>query len=343
MQEKINRKWCLARRPVGLIKESDFEWREEPISKLEANEILVRIIYLSLDPANRGWVQEGKSYIPPVEIGEVMRGIGIGVVEQSKNPAFQNGDIVQGMLGWQEYAITEGEGLAKLSVDLSLPLTAYLGLFGIIGPTAYFGLLEIGKPKQGETLVVSGAAGAVGSLVGQIGKIKGCHVVGIAGSDEKCRWLSEKLGFDAAVNYKRESVAERLQELCPNGIDVFYDNVGGKILDTVLSLINVKARIVICGMISLYNAVRPVPGPYNFRSILTQRARVEGFIVLDYADRYDEAYRQLAKWVSEGKIQYRVDVVDGLIEAPRAINKLFDGSNQGKLIVKVSDEPSKLS
>jgi NADPH-dependent curcumin reductase CurA len=343
MQEKINRKWCLVRRPVGSIKESDFELREETISQLEANEILVRIIYLSLDPANRGWVREGKSYIPPVEIGEVMRGIAIGVVEQSKNHAFQNGDIVQGMLGWQEYAITEGKGLKKLSVDPSLPLTANLGLFGIIGPTAYFGLLEIGKPEQGETLVVSGAAGAVGSLVGQIGKIKGCGVVGIAGSEEKCRWLTEKIGLDAAINYKSEVVAERLQALCPNGIDVFFDNVGGKTLDAVLGFINVKARIVICGMISQYNAVKPVPGPYNFRCILTQRARVEGFIVLDYANRYDEAYRELAKWLSEGKIQYRVDVVDGLIEAPSAINRLFDGSNQGKLIVKVSDEPLKLN
>jgi NADPH-dependent curcumin reductase CurA len=219
-------------------------------------------------------------------------------------------------------------------------LTAYLGLFGIIGPTAYFGLLEIGKPKIGETLVVSGAAGAVGSLVGQIGKIKGCRVVGIAGSDEKCGWITEKLGFDAAINYKSESVPERLQELCPDGIDVFFDNVGGKTLDAVLSLINVKARLVICGMISQYNAVKPVPGPYNFRSILTQRARVEGFIVLDYADRYLEAYRKLAKWASEGKIQYRVDVIDGLIEAASAINRLFDGSNKGKLIVKVSEEPS---
>jgi hypothetical protein len=339
MQEKINRKWCLVRRPVGSIKESDFELREEIISQLEADKILVRIIYLSLDPANRGWVREDKSYIPPVEIGEVMRGIAIGVVEQSKNQAFQNGDIVQGMLGWQEYSITEGKGLTKLSIDPSLPLTANLGLFGIIGPTAYFGLLEIGKPEQGETIVVSGAAGAVGSLVGQIGKIKGCRVVGIAGSEEKCRWLTEKIGLDAAINYKSESVAERLKELCPNGIDVFFDNVGGKTLDAVLGFINVKARIVICGMISQYNAVKPVPGPYNFRCILTQRARVEGFIVMDYANRYDEAYRELAKWLSEGKIQYRIDVVDGLIEAPSAINRLFDGSNQGKLIVKVSDEP----
>ncbi len=293
MGEKINHKWCLVRCPIGLIKISDFEWREEPISQLGANEILVRIIYLSLDPANRGWVTEGKSYVPPVEIGAVMRGITIGVVEKSNNSAFQDGDIVQGMLGWQEYADTDGKGLTKLSVDPSFPLTAYLGLFGIVGPTAYFGLLEIGNPKKGETLVVSGAAGAVGSLVGQIGKIKDCRVVGIAGSDEKCRWINEKLGFDAAINYKTESVPERLQELCPNGIDVFFDNVGGKTLDAVLSLINVGARVVICGMISQYNAVKPVPGPYNFRTILTQRARVEGFIVLDYTDRYDEAYRQM--------------------------------------------------
>ena len=339
MGEKINRKWCLVQRPVGLIKASDFEWREEVLPQLGKNEILVRNIYLSLDPANRGWIREGKSYIPPVEIGEVMRGIAIGVVEQSSQSGFLDGDIVQGILGWQEYAVTDGKGLTKLSIDPSLPLTAYLGLFGIIGPTAYFGLLEIGKPKRGETLVVSGAAGAVGSLVGQIGKIKGCRVVGIAGSDEKCKWIMEKLGFDAAINYKSESVPERLQELCPNGIDIFFDNVGGKTLDTVLSLINVKARVVICGMISQYNAVKPVPGPYNFRSILTQRARVEGFIVLDYAARYHEVYRELAKWSSEGKIQYRVDVIDGLDNAPSAVNKLFDGSNVGKLIVKVSDEP----
>lgn len=340
MGENINRKWILARRPTGLIKESDFEWREETLPQLGGKEILVRNIYLSLDPANRGWVRDAKSYVPPVKIGEVMRGIGIGVVEQSENAAFQAGDFVQGMLGWQEYAVSDGKGLTKIYIDPSLPLTAHLGLFGIIGPTAYFGLLDIGHPKEGETLVVSGAAGAVGSVVGQIGKIKGCRVVGIAGSDEKCSWITEKLGFDAAINYKSESVAERLKELCPNGIDVFFDNVGGETLDAVLSLINVKARIVICGQISQYNAVKPVPGPYNFRSILTQRARVEGFIILDYADRFDVAFRDLAKWLSEGKIQYRVDVIDGLGQAPNAINKLFDGSNKGKLIVRVAEEPS---
>lgn len=340
MGAKVNRQWRLAARPIGLIKESDFEWCEEPAPTLGDDEILVRNIYLSLDPANRGWVREAKSYVPPVAIGEVMRGITIGVVEQSHHTDFQVGDIVQGMLGWQEYALTDGTGLTRLPRKPSLPLTAYLGLFGIVGPTAYFGLLDIGKPKAGETLVVSAAAGAVGSLVGQIGKIRGCRVIGIAGTDEKCRWITEELGFDAAINYKTESVHERLQAVCPDGIDLFFDNVGGEILDAVLSLINIRARIVICGIISQANAVEPVPGPYNFRSILVQRARVEGFVVLDYMDRFQEAVADLEKWLAEGKIRYRIDVIDGFENAPLGLNKLFDGRNKGKLIVKVSEEPS---
>jgi NADPH-dependent curcumin reductase CurA len=340
MGAKVNRQWRLAARPVGLIKESDFEWHEEPIPTLGEGKILVRNIYLSLDPANRGWVREVKSYIPPVAIGEVMRGATIGVVEQSHHADFQAGDIVQGILGWQEYAVTDVAGITRLPRDPSLPLTAFLGLFGIIGPTAYFGLLDIGKPKAGETLVVSAAAGAVGSLVGQIGKIKGCHVVGIAGTNEKCHWITEELGFNAAVNYKTESIGESLKTHCPDGVDVYFDNVEGEILDAVLSLINVRARIVICGTISQANATEPVPGPYNFRNILTQRARVEGFIVLDYVDRFQEAIEDLRRWLAEGKIQYRVDLVDGLENTPRAINKLFDGSNKGKLIIKVSEEPS---
>jgi len=340
MEAKINRQWRIAARPTGLIKESDFEWHEEPLPALCDDEILVRNIYLSLDPANRGWVREAKSYITPVAIGEVMRGITIGVVEQSHNGDFQAGDIVQGILGWQEYALTDGAGLTQLPRDPSLPLAAYLGLFGIIGPTAYFGLLDIGNPKAGETLVVSAAAGAVGSLVGQIGKIKGCRVVGIAGSDEKCRWITDELGFDAAINYKTEPVHKHLKAQCPDGIDVYFDNVGGEILDAVLSLINVRARVVVCGMISQYNAIEPVPGPYNFRRILTQRARVEGFIIFDHMDRFQEAFEDLGGWLAEGKIQYRVDIIDGLENAPRVINKLFDGSNKGKLIVKVSEEPS---
>lgn len=340
MGPKGNRQWRLAVRPIGFIKESDFEWRKEPVPAPGEGEILVRNIYLSLDPANRGWVREVKSYIPPVAIGEVMRGITIGVVEQSHHADFQAGDIVQGILGWQEYALTDGTGLTQLPRDPSLPLTAYMGLFGIIGPTAYFGLLDIGKPKAGETLVVSAAAGAVGSLVGQIGKIKGCRVVGITGTDEKCRWIKDELGFDAAINYKTAPVHEGLKTHCPNGIDVYFDNVGGEILDAVLSLINVKARVAVCGLISQYNAEKPVPGPYNFRNILTQRARVEGFIILDHMGRFQEAFEELGSWLAEGKIQYRVDIIDGLENAPRGINKLFDGSNKGKLIVKVSEEPS---
>jgi NADPH-dependent curcumin reductase len=335
---KVNRQWRLVSRPVGSIAESDFEWTQEPVPMLEEGQILVRNIYLSLDPTNRGWLNEGENYLPPVATGEVMRGIGIGVVEQSRNVNFSEGTFVQGFLGWQDYAIADGTNLSELLKDPSIPLTAYLGLLGFIGMTAYFGLLEIGKPKAGETLVVSGAAGAVGSLVGQIGKLKGCRVVGIAGSEEKCHWLKDELGFDAAINYKTESVLESLQQHCPDGIDVYFENVGGEILDAVLNLINLRARIVLCGLISQYNATQPVPGPYNFVNILIKRAKLEGFIVLDYFSRDREALADLNQWYAQGKIKSRVDVIDGLENAPRTINKLFDGTHKGKLIIRVSEE-----
>lgn len=338
MTTKINRQWCLATRPVGAIAESNFEWKHEPVPLLEEGQIFVRNIYLSLDPTNRGWLNEGDNYLPPVAIGEVMRGFGIGVVERSRNAKFPEGTLVQGFLGWQDYAIGDGTDLNQFQKDPSVPLTAYLGLFSFIGMTAYFGLLDIGNPKAGETLVVSGAAGAVGSLVGQIGKIKGCRVVGIAGSEEKCRWLKDELGFDAAINYKTESVLESLQHHCPNGIDVYFENVGGEILDAVLSLINLRARIVLCGLISQYNATEPVPGAYNLLNIVTRRAKLEGFIILDYLNRAQEALADLGEWYAQGKIKYRVDAIDGLENAPRAINKLFDGTNQGKLIIRVSEE-----
>ena len=340
MKAKTNHVWRLMSRPEGLLKGSDFKWCSEPVSDVGAGEILIRQIYLSLDPASRHFAREEETFVPPVQIGEVMLGIGIGVIEDSRNDAFQSGDMVQGFLGWQEYVVSTGDGLTPLPKDRPFPLTAYLAVFSHVGLGAYFGLTEVGKPKQGETLVVSAAAGAVGSLVGQIGKIKGCRVVGIAGTDEKCRWMTEGLGFDAAINHKTEPVREALKTHCPDGIDVYFDNVGGKILDAVLSLINIKARIVICGLISQYNVAEPVPGPYNFRSILTQRARVQGFIILDYVNRFQEAIADLGKWLAKGKIQYRVDVIDGLENAPRGVNKLFDGSNKGKLIVKVSEEPS---
>jgi NADPH-dependent curcumin reductase len=341
MIAKVNRQWCLATRPVGAIAESNFEWKQEPVPALEEGQILVRNIYLSLDPTNRGWLDEGGNYLPPVAIGEVMRSFGIGIVEQSRNVRLPEGTLVQGYLGWQDYAIvngTDGTNLSKLPKDPSVPLAAYLGLFSFIGITAYFGLLEIGQPKVGETLVVSGAAGAVGSLVGQIGKIKGCRVVGIAGSEEKCRWLKDELGFDAAINYKTESVLESLQQHCPNGIDVYFENVGGEIFDAVLSLINLRARITLCGLISQYNAIEPVPGSHNLINLVYQRAKLEGFLVLDYLDRAPEALADLTKWYVQGKIQYRVDTIEGLENAPSAINKLFDGTNQGKLIIQVSEE-----
>jgi NADPH-dependent curcumin reductase CurA len=335
MTQRINHQWRLAARPVGTIKETDYQWTEEPVPELQDGQVLVRSIYLSLDPANRGWVREEGSYMAPIPLGAVMPGVVIGAVEESRNPNFQAGDNVQGFLGWQEYAVSDGAGLNKLPNNPAIPLTAYLGLFGGIGLTAYFGLLDITDPQPGETLVVSAAAGAVGSVVGQIGKIKGCRVVGIAGSDEKCKWIVNELGFDAAINYKTEDVRQGLKRTCPKGIDVYFDNVGGEILDAVLAMINLRARISICGMISQYNATAPVPGPYNLINILVRRAKMQGFIVLDYLPRASEAIPELIKWHMEGKLKYRVDVVEGLKEAPRAVNKLFDGSNQGKLIIKV--------
>ena len=334
MTERINRQWRLAARPVGMFKDSDFQWAQEPVRALNDGELLVHIEYLSLDPTNRGWA-ERDTYLPAVKLGDVMRGGAIGVVEESRNPNFKTGDHVSGLLGWQEYAISDGTGLAKLPEIPEMPLTAHLGLFGHIGLTAYYGLLDVGQPKAGETLVVSGAAGAVGSLVGQIGKIVGCRVVGIAGSDEKCSWLTDDLGFDAAINYKKEKVFEALKRECPKGIDVGFENVGGEILDSVLALINVGARISLCGMISQYNSTDRVPGPGNLFMLIVKRARIQGFLVSDYMPRAAEAMSKLGGWHVEGKIKYRVDVVEGLEQAPTAVNKLFDGSNQGKLVVKV--------
>lgn len=338
MSERINRQWRLAARPEGLIKESDFVWVEEPVRALAEGEILVRNIYLSLDPANRGWIREGPSYVEPVGIGDVMRGLTIGVVEASRNDRFSVGDIVSGTIGWQDYAISDGRDHQVIEPG-ELPLTAFLGLFGMVGVTAYFGLLDIGQPKAGETLVVSGAAGAVGSIVGQIGKIVGCRVVGIAGTDAKCAWLTEELGFDAAINYKTENVVRKLHKHCPDGIDVIFENVGGEILDAELTWINNHARVALCGLISGYNAAERASGPSNFPMVLIRRARIEGFIVIDYLDRSGEAVAKLGEWYAEGRLKYRVDVYDGLETAPENINRLFDGSHDGKLIIKVSDEP----
>lgn len=335
MAETINHQWRLKSRPVGNLTEANFEWTETPVPELKDNQVLVRSLYLSLDPANRGWVREGGSYRDEIALGAVMEGGAVGEVVASKHPNFQPGDIAQGMLGWQEYAVLDGRALNKLPNTPGLPLTAYLGLFGHIGLTAYFGLLDIADPKPGETLVVSAAAGAVGSIVGQIGKIKGCRVVGIAGSEDKCKWIVEELGFDEAINYKTEKVADGLKRTCPKGIDIYFENVGGETLDAVLARINLGARISVCGMISQYNAAEPVPGPYNLINILAKRAKMQGFIVTDYMPRAGEAIAALSQWYAEGKLKYRVDVVEGLQNAPSALNKLFEGSNQGKLIIKI--------
>ncbi len=339
MSERRNRQWRVKSLPHGRIRPEDFEFVEDAVPEIRDGEMLLRSIYLSLDPANRGWLSGRRTYVAPVQAGDVMRGATVGVVEDSRLEGYSAGDLVLCAIGWQDYAVSDGKGVTKIPSG-PLPLTAHLGLLGHIGLTAYFGLLDVGKPKAGETLVVSTAAGAVGSLVSQIGKIKGCRVVGIAGGEEKCSWLTGELGLDAAIDYKNENVAKALRAACPDGIDIYFDNVGGEILEAALSLIRERARVVICGMISQYNATEPVPGPKNLIQLLAQRARMEGFIVLDYLSRASEAVGELVRWHLEGKLKYRVDVIDGLEQAPVAINRLFDGTNRGKLAVRVSEEPS---
>jgi len=340
MPSLINRTWKLVARPQGAFKVSDFQWAEEPVPEVGEGQALVRVLFLSLDPTNRGWANSTATYLPPIPLGSVMRGFAVGVVETSKHPALGRGDYVQGMLGWQAYAVVDGAAVTRFDRMPGVPLEAYPAVFSFIGATAYFGVKDILRPAGGETMVVTGAAGAVGSLAGQIGKILGCRVVGIAGSDEKCAWLTGELGFDAAINYKRESVLRRLRQHCPTGIDVIFENVGGEIFDTELSMINERARIALCGLISQYNEGVPPPGPRFFGNVLIKRARLEGFIVLDYAARFPEAFAALGAWMAQGRLHYRTDIVDGLEHAATAINRLFEGANIGKLLVRVSPEPA---
>lgn len=327
----------LAARPEGLPKSSDFETTREAIPTPGDGEILVRNIYLSLDPAMRGWMTDRKSYIEPVALGAVMRGLTVGEVMKSNASGFNEGDLVSGALGWQNYAVAKPKEVDKLPKGLPLPLL--LGPLGMTGLTAYFGLLDIGQPKEGETVLVSAAAGAVGSVVGQIAKIKGCRVVGLAGTDEKCEWLIEDLGFDAAINYKSDDLEKSVRKACPNGVDIYFDNVGGEILDIALRALNLGARIPLCGAISQYNATETPPGPSSYLSLLMNRARMEGFIIFDYRRRYPEALKELGQWVEEGKIQGRYEIVDGLENAPTAMLRLFDGNKSGKLMVRIGDEP----
>jgi NADPH-dependent curcumin reductase CurA len=329
-----NRQWILRKRPVGDIKPADLELVESPIPVPGPGQILLRTVYLSLDPTNRIWMSDMEQYMPPVGLGEVMRAGTLGIVEQSNNPAYKPGDVVSGIGGWQEYAVADA---AMPLPKGPAPLTAYMSVLGMTGATAYFGLLDIGKPKAGETVVVSAAAGAVGSIVGQIAKLKGCRVVGIAGSDEKCRHVVKDFGFDACINYKREDLATALKRECPNGIDVDFENAGGAILDAVIERINLKARIVLCGTISTYNDERGARGTV-LTNILMKRASIEGFIILDYFPRLPEFQSEMAKWLAEGKIRYDVHLVNGIENALSALDLLFTGGNTGKLLVKVSDE-----
>jgi NADPH-dependent curcumin reductase CurA len=338
MIPRLNQRWLLTARPQGQARDSDFTWNESPIEDLADGEILVRTIHLSIDPTNRVWMNEADSYLPAIPLGSVMRGGGIGIVEESRNPRFAPGDLVQGLLGWQRYSVSDGRALGKVP-PLPVPFSAHLGALGHIGMTAYFGLLDFGKPKAGETLVVSAAAGAVGSLVGQIGKIKGCHVVGIAGSEDKCRWMRDDLGFDAVINHRIENLSEALRRHCPDGIDIYFDNVGGRILEIALDHLALHGRIVACGMISQYNGT-DIHAPANLGRLITRRARIEGFLCSDHYDRAAEAFAEIVTWLQAGKLHYRVDLVDGLENAPKALNRLFDGSNTGKLVVRVSEEPS---
>ncbi len=329
-----NRVFRLKVRPQGEAKASDFELREEPLELLSKDQILVKVKYLSLDPTNRIWMSDMPQYMPPVEVGDVMRGLGIGMVEESQSPNFKKGDLVSGLLGWQEYSKVEAASLSKLP-QWDVPLDAHMGPLGMTGWTAYFGLLNIGQPKPGETVVVSAAAGAVGSIVGQIAKIQGCHVIGLAGSDEKCHWLKEELGFDGVINYKKEHLGKALDRLCPKGIDVYFENVGGEVLDMILPRMNLFGRIPLCGLISSYNAEDKVPGPYQFSQILMKRLKVQGFIVFDFAKDIPAATEQLGQWLKDGRIRYKSTIVKGLEKAPEAMNMLFKGENTGKLFIEL--------
>jgi NADPH-dependent curcumin reductase len=339
--DTLNHQVRLAARPVGLPKASDWQFTTEAVVQPAPGGVLVKTLALSLDPAMRGWMNEGKSYIPPVAIGEVMRAGGVGVVVASQNPAFAVGDHVSGTPGVQEYALVAADqikrtGLVKIDLRVG-SLTQWLNVLGMPGMTGYFGLMDVGMPQPGQTVVVSGAAGAVGQTVGQVAKIKGCRVVGIAGGAAKCEWVVKELGFDACIDYKAGEVKDGLKQHCPAGVDIYFDNVGGDILDAVLARINRKARIIVCGAISQYNNTTAVQGPKNYLSLLVNRARMEGIVVFDYADRYHLAIAEMAAYLKEGRMKSKEDVVTGGVAVfPQTLTKLFTGENFGKLVLQVA-------
>lgn len=335
-----NRQWLLAKRPHGLVGPDNFEYVENPVPEPGDGEVLVRNLYLSFDPTQRGWMVDRESYLPPVKIGEPMRAGSVGQVAASNDPAFAAGDLVQTSGGWQDYVVVKpgAQGLGSLNrVPDGVSPEMMLSVLGVTGLTAYWGLLDIGEPKAGETVLVSGAAGATGSVAGQIARIKGCRVVGIAGGPEKCAWLRAEAGFDDVIDYKNEDVDARIGETCPDKVDVFFDNVGGDILEAALNHINLRARVVLCGAISGYNATEPVPGPSNLLNLAIMRARMEGFIIVDYMDRAREAVTELVGWLQDGELTYEVDVQEGFENIPATLQRLFTGQNRGKQLMRIAD------
>jgi NADPH-dependent curcumin reductase CurA len=335
--EPANRQFQLAARPAGLPKPSDWNYASQAVPEPGEGEVLVRVHYLSMDPAMRGWMNDGRSYMSPVAIGDVMRALAAGEVIASNHPDVAIGDHVTGLLGVQEYATAHGGAVIKVDPTLA-PLPVHLGTLGMPGMTAYFGLLDIGRPRAGETVVVSGAAGAVGGVVGQIAKLKGCRAIGIAGGAEKCRYVVEELGFDAAIDYKSEDLGAALARHCPDGIDVYFDNVGGEILDAALAQLARHARVIICGAISQYNATGEIKAPSNYLSLLVNHASMTGFVISDYLDRYAEGAAEMAGWLAAGKLKSREDVAEGLESFPDTLLRLFNGQSTGKLVLKVGSD-----
>ncbi|MEZ5571527.1 MAG: NADP-dependent oxidoreductase [Halioglobus sp.] len=338
MTNLMNRQYYLDSRPVGMPDTSNVRVRDVPVPEPAAGEVVLRNLYISLDPAIRGWMGDAPNYIEPIALGDAVRSSVIGRVVSSSNPDYQPGDVAMTMGGWERFTTVQGAALNKLDENLGIPLSTFLGALGPTGLTAYFGLLEVGRPKAGETVLVSAAAGAVGSIVGQIARMQGCRVVGMAGSEDKCRWLVDELGFDAAINYKScGDYVSAIKQACPGGVDVYFDNVGGEIFDATLLCLNKFARVAVCGWISTYNTP-DAPGPRNLWQLVAESVTIQGFTVLDYLDRFAEGIGQLAQWVMAGELKYREEVVDGLDNVLPTFLRLFDGSNQGKLVIRLPEE-----
>lgn len=339
MKPLQSRYWRLDNRPKEFIVDDTLSLNTETIDDLADGHVLLRTIYLSLDATNRLWMSDMEElYIEPVGLGEKMLGFTVSEVVETKNPKFALGEYVVGIGTWSEYQVSDGTGLYKFKQPENIPLADAFTVLTVSGPTAYFGLLDIAKPRAGETVVISAAAGAVGALVGQIAMMKGCRVVGIAGSDDKCAWLKEELGFDSVINYKQEPLEDALKRECKDGIDIQFENVGGAVLDAAMPLMNMNGRVVICGLISMYNSSGDVLGPRMFHNVIMKRLRIQGFVVLDYADRYDEAQGALARWMQMGSLKYRMDMMTGIENSVVALQKLYKGENSGKMMVQIGDE-----